>query len=48
VLDEAEDYLNSIGAEVLAEVQRERRKRGIDPDTGRPVGRLQRLFRRKR
>ena len=48
VLDEAEDYLNSIGAEVLADVRREQVKRGIDPDTGEPVGRLKRLFRRRR
>jgi hypothetical protein len=28
VLDEAEDFLNSIGAQVLAEVQAERGKKG--------------------
>lgn len=38
ILDEAEDFLNSIGAEVLAEVQQERTKRG----------RLPKIFRRKR
>ena len=38
VLDEAEDYLNSIGAQVLAEVEAER-------SGGK--GRLRRIFRRK-
>ena len=37
VLDEAEDFINSIGAQVLAEVQSEQPK----------PGRLKRLFRRK-
>ena len=37
VLDEAEDYINSIGAQVFAEVQAERPK----------AGRLKRLFRRR-
>jgi hypothetical protein len=48
ILDEAEDHLNSIGAEVLAEVRREQAKRGIDPDTGERVGRFKRVFRRRR
>jgi hypothetical protein len=40
VLDEAEDFLNSIGSQVLADLQREQQ---------RPrAGRLTRLFRRKR
>jgi hypothetical protein len=38
VLDEAEDYLNSIGAQVLADVQSE----------SKPSGRLKKIFRRKR
>lgn len=38
VLDEAEDFLNSIGAQVLADVEAERNRSG---------GRLRRLFRRK-
>jgi hypothetical protein len=38
VLDEAEDYINSIGAQVLADVQAE----------NKPSGRLKRIFRRKR
>jgi hypothetical protein len=37
VLDAAEDHINSIGADVLAEVERDRARRG---------GRLKRLFRR--
>lgn len=40
VLDEAEDYLNSIGAQVLAEVQAEQEGKG--------GGRLKRIFRRRR
>jgi hypothetical protein len=48
VLDEAEDFLNSIGAQVMAEVEAERRTRGpLGPD-GQPQSRLKRLFRRKR
>jgi hypothetical protein len=47
VLDEAEDYLNSIGAQVVAEVAAEQARRPIGPD-GQPAGRLKRLFRRKR
>ncbi len=39
VLDEAEDYLNSIGAKVLAEVQSEQARNG--------GGRLRRIFKRK-
>ena len=39
VLDEAEDFLNSIGAQVLADVEREQRESG---------SRLRRIFRRKR
>jgi hypothetical protein len=38
VLDEAEDYINSIGAQVLADVQAD----------NKPSGRLKRIFRRKR
>ncbi|HEY9556741.1 MAG TPA: hypothetical protein VIR58_08400 [Acidimicrobiales bacterium] len=38
VLDEAEDHLNSIGAQVLADVERERHAK---------TGRLKRMFRRK-
>jgi hypothetical protein len=38
VLDEAEDFINSIGAQVLADVQQEQSK----------GGRLKRLFRRKK
>jgi hypothetical protein len=38
VLDEAEDYINSIGAQVLADVAAE----------SRSGGRLKRIFRRKR
>lgn len=51
VLDEAEDFINSIGAEVMADVARERSRRGgsgpgaADPD---PARRLRRFFRRKR
>jgi hypothetical protein len=37
VLDEAEDFINSIGAQVLAEVDAEQTK----------PGRLKRIFRRK-
>jgi hypothetical protein len=44
VLDEAEDYINSIGAEVMADVAREQRDA---PGSG-PVGRVRRMFRRKR
>jgi hypothetical protein len=47
VLDEAEDYLNSIGAQVVAEVAAEQARRPTGPD-GQPAGRLKRLFRRKR
>ena len=48
VLDEAEDYLNSIGAQVMAEVEAEQAKRGpLGPD-GQPISRLKRIFRRKR
>ena len=48
VLDEAEDFLNSIGAQVVAEVAREKAKRGpLGPD-GLPQSRLKRIFRRKR
>ena len=48
VLDEAEDYLNSIGAQVMAEVEAEQAQRGpLGPD-GQPVSRLKRIFRRKR
>ena len=39
VLDEAEDYLNSIGAQVLADVHAEQSQGG---------GRLKRIFRRKK
>ncbi len=47
VLDEAEDFLNSIGAQVVAEVAAEKAKRGpLGPD-GQPQSRLKRLFRRK-
>ena len=46
VLDEAENFLNEVGAQVLAEVQAEQRRRPTGPD-GRPVSRLRRLFRRK-
>ena len=47
VLDEAEDFLNSIGAQVVAEVAAETAKRGpLGPD-GQPQSRLKRLFRRK-
>ena len=42
VLDEAEDFLNSVGAQVLAEVQAEREAE----QTGSGV--LRRLFRRRR
>lgn len=38
VLDEAEDYINSIGAQVLADVDKEQSQ----------GGRLKRIFRRKR
>ncbi len=48
ILDEAEDHLNAVGAEILAEVRREQAKRGIDPATGQPTSRLKRIFRRKR
>jgi hypothetical protein len=43
VLDEAEDFINSIGAEVLADVHRQQTKA-----EGRPGARLKRIFRRKR
>jgi hypothetical protein len=42
VLDEAEDFINSIGPDILAEVDREQ-----TDEAGRS-GRLKRLFRRKR
>jgi hypothetical protein len=42
LLDEAEDFVNSIGAQVLAEVQAER----AEEETGSGV--LRRLFRRRR
>jgi hypothetical protein len=49
VLDEAEDFINSIGAEVMADVARERSHR---PGPGAAVeaagNRLRRIFRRKR
>jgi hypothetical protein len=51
VLDEAEDHLNAIGAQVLAEVERERRRSGQLPDGGDAPGlgaRFKRVFRRKR
>jgi hypothetical protein len=48
VLDEAEDHLNSIGAQVMAEVAAEQARRGpLGPD-GLPVSRLKRIFRRRR
>ena len=48
VLDEAEDFLNTIGPQVMAEVAAEARRRGpLGPD-GQPVSRLKRIFRRKR
>ena len=48
VLDEAEDFLNSIGAQVMAEVAAERAKRGpLGPD-GQPQSRWKRILRRKR
>ena len=40
VLDAAEDYINSIGAEVLADVHADQARRG--------PGRLKKIFRRKR
>jgi hypothetical protein len=43
VLDEAEDFLNSVGAQVIAEVESERRQR--DERGRRGFGRL---FRRRR
>ena len=43
VLDEAEDFLNSIGPQVMAEVQAEQQAGG----TG-AAGKLKRIFRRKR
>ena len=43
VLDEAEDFLNSVGAQVIAEVESERRQR--DERQRRGFGRL---FRRRR
>ena len=48
---EAEDFLNSIGAQVMAEVEQERRKHGLAPDGSDATGalaRLKRKFRRKR
>jgi hypothetical protein len=44
VLDEAEDYINSIGAEVMADVARGQR----DASGTGPVDRVRRIFRRKR
>lgn len=44
LLDEAEDYLNSIGAQVLAEVQAEQRAAGAATGSGL----IRRLFRRGR
>ena len=46
VLDEAEDFLNTIGPSVLAEVQAEQAKRPLGPD-GQPISRFKRMFRRK-
>ncbi len=51
VLDEAEDFLNSIGSQVLADVERERRRSGHLPGGEAAPGfaaRLKRTFRRKR
>ena len=51
VLDEAEDFVNSIGAEVLADVERKRRRSGRLADGGDAPGlgaRLKRTLRRKR
>lgn len=50
VLDEAEDHLNTIGAQVMAEVQRERARSqgtGSGPIAG-ASSRLKRIFKRKR
>ena len=49
VLDEAEDFINSIGAEVMADVAREQEGRpGIGGAADAAAGRLRRIFRRKR
>ncbi|HAP77150.1 MAG TPA: hypothetical protein DCR14_13830 [Acidimicrobiaceae bacterium] len=42
VLDEAEDFLNAVGAQVMAEVAAERRQRADHPSSG-----WRRLFRRR-
>jgi hypothetical protein len=43
VLDEAEDIINAIGAQVMAEVGEEQKKAA-----GRPIEKVRRIFRRKR
>src|SRR5689334_23064965 len=50
VLDEAEDFINSIGAEVMADVAREQQQRrpGAGGAADAAAGRLRRIFRRKR
>jgi hypothetical protein len=49
VLDEAEDFINSIGAEVMADVAREQQRRpGPAGAADAAAGRLRRIFRRKR
>ncbi len=49
VLDEAEDFINSIGAEVMADVAREQSRRpGPAAAADAAAGRLRRIFRRKR
>jgi hypothetical protein len=48
VLDEAEDFINSIGAEVMADVAREKRRSGPGGAADDAAGRLRRMFRRKR
>jgi len=50
VLDEAEDFINSIGAEVMADVAREQQQRRPGPGgaADAAAGRLRRIFRRKR
>ncbi len=49
VLDEAEEFLNSIGAEVMADVRREQRTRGGPGAEGAGLASLlKRLFRRNR
>jgi hypothetical protein len=48
VLDEAEDYLNSIGAQVMADVQREQQRRGAGGGVAGATSRLKGLFKRKR